>query len=109
MLEYLMDKWPAAQSLLQMIIQIGLLSMLLYIALLFFSGYACRSCPWVGIVIIIFVGWFLAAALGLEELRWLLEKLPALLAFRADHCLSSRAASGLCRDRQQPVSAVAQR
>ena len=80
MLEYLMDKWPAAQSLLQMIIQIGLLSMLLYIALLFFRGTRAEVAL-VGIVIIIFVGWFLAAALGLEELRWLLEKLPALLAF----------------------------
>ena len=80
MLEYLMDKWPAAQSLLQMIIQIGLLSMLLYIALLFFRGTRAEVAL-IGIVIIIFVGWFLATALGLEELRWLLEKLPALLAF----------------------------
>ena len=80
MLDYLMDKWPAVQSLLQMIIQIGLLSMLLYIALLFFRGTRAEVAL-VGIVIIIFVGWFLAKTLQLEELRWLLEKLPALLAF----------------------------
>jgi diadenylate cyclase len=80
MLHYLTDILPVVLRFLQILLQIGMLYMLIYIALLFLRGTRAEVAL-VGIVLIIFFGWIFAQLLGLEELQWLLEQLPTLLAF----------------------------
>ena len=70
---------PALQFL-QFLVQISLLAALIYIALLYTRG--TRAAPiLLGIVIVTVVGWSVSLMFGLEEIEWLLSKIPALIAF----------------------------
>jgi diadenylate cyclase len=71
--------WSALLPLLQMIVEVGLLASIIYLALVFLKG--TRAAPiLLGIVITTLVGWLLSQLLGLQVIEWLLARVPALIA-----------------------------
>jgi diadenylate cyclase len=69
-----------AKEFLQSAIQIGLLSMLIYAALVHLRGTRALGVL-AGLMIVMVLGWLLSVALGLEVIGWLLSKVPTLMAF----------------------------
>ena len=74
------ESWTIIHEILRFAIQIGLLTIIIYMALVFLKGTRAEPIL-VGIVITIVSGWFLSQFLGLEVIEWMLRKLPALMVF----------------------------
>ena len=72
--------WDIVKNILQALIQVGLLSFLIYLALIHLRGTRALGVM-AGLMIVMVVGWTLSQLLGLEEIEWLLSKAPTLIAF----------------------------
>ncbi len=79
-METILNFWAPLKEVLQFFIQIGLLTVIIYMVLLFLRGTRAEPIL-VGIVITILSGWFLSQLLGLEVIEWILTKLPTLMVF----------------------------
>ena len=78
--QIIINSWEAVRELIQFAIQIGLLSVVIYTALIFMKGTRAEPIL-VGMVITILTAWFLSQFLGLEVIESILSKLPAFLVF----------------------------
>ncbi len=79
-IEYFGRYWTPLREMVQFIIQIGLLTVIIYTVLLFLKGTRAEPIL-VGIVITILSGWILSQIFGLEVIEWIIAKLPALMFF----------------------------
>jgi diadenylate cyclase len=79
-IEYINRFWTPLRELLQFLIQVGLLTVIIYTVLLFLKGTRAEPIL-IGIVITILGGWILSQAFGLEVIEWIIAKLPALMVF----------------------------
>lgn len=76
----ILRSWPFIRESLQFVIEIGLLTAIIYMTLLFLKGTRAEPIL-VGIAITILGGWLLSQLIGLEVIEWGLAKLPALMVF----------------------------
>ncbi len=77
--DILLGTWEFIQYMLRFVAEVGLLSFIIYLALVFLRG--TRAAPiLLGLVIIVLVGFIVSKVMGLEVIEWLLAKLPALIA-----------------------------
>ena len=79
-LQFTTNSWSTILEWSQFAIQIGLLTILIYMALLFMKGTRAEPIL-VGMVITLVSGWFFSQLFGLEVIEWILAKLPALMVF----------------------------
>ena len=78
--EIVSNSWEVIRELLQFVIQIGLLTVIIYMTLLFMKGTRAEPIL-VGMVITILTGWFFSQFLGLEVIESILSKLPTFIVF----------------------------
>ncbi len=78
--DFVLSLWEPLRELIQFVIQIGLLTVVIYTALLFLKGTRAEPIM-IGIVTTILSGWLLSQMFGLEVIEWILAKLPALMVF----------------------------
>ncbi len=78
--ELIKELWVPTWQVLQVVIQVSLLAVLIYMALLFLRGTRA-SIILIGLILTYSVGLLLARLLGLEVFEWILSRVPALLAF----------------------------
>ena len=74
------NSWGTILEWFRFAIQIGLLTVIIYMTLLFMKGTRAEPIL-VGMVITLLAGWFLSQFFGLEVIEWILAKLPALMVF----------------------------
>ena len=79
-LDLIAISWSTILEWFKFAIQIGLLTIIIYMALLFMKGTRAEPIL-VGMVITLVSGWFLSQFFGLEVIEWILAKLPALMVF----------------------------
>ena len=72
--------WGVVKEFIQAGIQIGLLAFIIYLALIHLRGTRALGVMG-GLMIVIATGWGLSQLFGLEEIEWLLSKVPTLIAF----------------------------
>ena len=77
---FVTNSWSTILEWIQFTIQIGLLTGIVYMILLFMKGTRAEPIL-VGMVITLLTGWFLSQFFGLEVIEWILAKLPALMVF----------------------------